>query len=111
MFELRPFDGNIRILDHRSFELCSSLRNIEFWSGTAFKSVQRQLQGILVSLYRIVQELLLGVSAAQLKIVECKFGVKTKADSFEVARRTFTKAASEPMRDQECRINAASPPR
>ena len=82
MFELRSFDGNIGVLDHGGLQLCSGLRNIGFWSSAAFKSVRGELQGTLEGLHRVVQELLLGVSAAQFEVVECQFGVKAETDRF-----------------------------
>src|SRR5215469_5738770 len=85
MLELRPLHGNIRGLHHSGLQLCSGLSDIGFWSGTSFKSIYGELEGILVSLHRVVQKLLLCVSAAQLEIVEGELGVKAQTDRFEVS--------------------------
>src|ERR1700722_19951472 len=86
-FELRSFDGNISVLDHGGLQLSSGLRNIGFRSSAAFKPVGGELQGILESLHRVVQKLLLSVRAAQLEVVECQFRAKAKTDRFQIGGR------------------------
>ena len=51
-------------------------RRIRFRSGPAFKKILRKLQRIGISLHSVVEKPLLRFGAAELEVVEGKFGMQ-----------------------------------
>ena len=66
MFELRPLHGDVRCLHLRRFQLRLRLRHIGLRRSAAFEAIDRELQGFLEGLDRVIEEPLLRVGAAQL---------------------------------------------
>ena len=85
MFELRPLHGDIRGLHLRRFQLRLRLRHIGLRRGAAFEAIDRELQGFLEGLDRVIEEPLLCVGAAQLEIIERELCLNAESGGFQVA--------------------------
>ena len=84
MFELRPLHGDVRGLHLRRFQLCLRLRHIGLRRGAAFEAIDRELQGFLEGLDRVVEQPLLRVGAAQLEVIECQLCLNAESGGFQV---------------------------
>ena len=69
MLECRPLHGDIRGLHLCRLELSLCLGHIRLRRNAAFVSADRELQGFVESLNRVVKKPLLGIGAAQFEII------------------------------------------
>ena len=76
MLELRPLHGDIRGLHLRRLQLSPRLGHIRLRRNAAFVSTDRELQGFVEGLYRVVKKPLLCIGAAQLEIIERQLRLK-----------------------------------
>ena len=87
MLELGPRHGDVGGLNPRRLELSPCLGDVGFRRAAAGEAILGELQRIGEVRNRIVQQLLLGIRAAQLDIVDRQFGVQAEARRREVGRR------------------------
>ena len=69
----------------RRFQLCLRLRHIRLRRGATFESTDRELQGFVECLYRVIEQPLLGIGAAQLEIIECQLCLNAESGGLQVA--------------------------
>src|SRR6202035_3932521 len=84
VLELRTLQGDIARLDFGCLELRLRLVYVRLRGDPTFKAVVRDAVGLFVVLHGIVQQLLLGVRAAGLEVVEGEFGLQTKQDGLAI---------------------------
>ena len=79
VFELGAGYGYVGVLHTRGVELCLGLGHVGLGSYAALEAIECELEGVGVGLDGVVEELLLGVGAAEFEIVDGEFGVKAEA--------------------------------
>jgi hypothetical protein len=73
VFELRSLHGDIRVLHASGVQLGLRLRKVSSRRHSSIEAIERELHVVGVGFYRIVEELLLSVGAAQFEIVQGEF--------------------------------------
>src|SRR6266576_762777 len=86
MFVLCPRHAHVNCDSSGRLELSLRLLAFHFRSDSSLESTLVEFQGLLVLLYRRVQELFFGVQAAGLKIINCQIRVHTQVDCGQVCR-------------------------
>src|SRR5437870_5140134 len=87
MLVFRALYSNVSLLNAGGIKLSLCLGDIRFGCCSTLKAIDGELQRIGIGLHRIVQQLLLGICAAQLEIIECEFCMQAEGHSFEIASR------------------------
>src|SRR5579875_535723 len=94
MFVRRALDAYVDGLGARGFKLRLRLSHIEFGREPALIAALRELQGLLVGNDGGIEKLSLRVEAAQLEIIERKFGMKAEIDAGQIGGACLSFRAS-----------------
>ncbi len=84
MFEGGALHAYADVLSARGFELRSRLRHFGAGAQAAIEAILRQVERLLISHQRLIQQLLLRVEAAQFEVVDGQFGMQAEANGFQI---------------------------